>query len=48
MRKLALLGVAAATVLGLGGVVAASTGSQPAGAATKRRLTLRLLRLATR
>jgi len=37
MRKLALLGVAAATVLGLGGVVAASTGSQPAEAATRPR-----------
>ena len=34
MRKLALLSVAAATVLGLGGVVAASTGSQAAEAAT--------------
>lgn len=37
MRKLALLGVAAAVVLGLGGVVAASTGSQAAEAATRPR-----------
>ena len=34
MRNIALLGVAAAVVLGLGGVVAASTGSQAAEAAT--------------
>jgi hypothetical protein len=34
MRNVALLGVAAAVVLGLGGVVAASTGSQAAEAAT--------------
>ena len=37
MRNLALLGVAAATVLGLGAMVAASTGSQPAEAATTPR-----------
>jgi hypothetical protein len=37
MRKLALIGVAAAVVLGLGGVVAASAGSQTAEAATKPR-----------
>ena len=37
MRKVALLGVAAAVVLGLGGVVAASTGSQAAEAATRAR-----------
>jgi len=37
MRNIALLGVAAAVVLGLGGVVAASTGSQAAEATTKPR-----------
>jgi hypothetical protein len=37
MRKVALLGVAAAVVLGLGGVVAASAGSQAAEAATRAR-----------
>jgi hypothetical protein len=37
MRRLALIGLAAAVVLGLGGVVAASTGSQAAEAAAKPR-----------
>ena len=37
MRRLALIGVAAAVVLGLGGAVAASTGSQAAEAAAKPR-----------
>jgi hypothetical protein len=37
MRKPALIGVAAAVVLGLGGVVAATTGSQAAEAAAKPR-----------
>jgi hypothetical protein len=37
MRRLALIGVAAAAVLGLGGVVAASTGSQAAEAAARPR-----------
>lgn len=37
MRKVALLGLAAAVVLALGGVVAASTGSRAAEAATRPR-----------